>query len=174
MNSFEEKVKETRIAKGMTQQELALVNNVTQATWSKYESGDIPFPEDVAINTIMYLKDAKLREYYSYYKKTSVLNLPPLNNVDDNNLTVISCLIEEAGELIAAAEKLRKVIKNKTSADDLTDAEWEKIWWCEEQIADILPAVNLHFVRMNQVFNFDIGRLELKMKMKLKDRKYIK
>jgi len=99
--------------------------------------------------------------------------MPFLNNVDDNEVVVLDAVIEEAQELIVNAMALKKIIRNKKSRDDFTLSEWECLVKCEEQIADLFPALKLHFVVMAEKFELDLERISLILKAKFKRKKYI-
>lgn len=165
-------LKETRVNAGLTQRQLASKVNVAQCRISAYENGE-SIPNDIAIEISRALKSPRLRQAISYELRNQIISIPILNNVNDDPIVVLDSLVEEAGELIESSMKLKKLIRNKTSFENLTEVELEKIMSFEEQIADIIPAVQLHFVRMAEIFDLDISRIEKRMLMKLKKKKYI-
>jgi transcriptional regulator with XRE-family HTH domain len=171
---FLDALKETRERYDITQTEIARAVGVSKSAWSRYEKREIKMPRDVSENAIKYLGDARLKAIYAYEQKTEYLNAPFLDNVDENPSTVLWALIEEAEELVDSSKKLEKLIRNKSSKEDFSKSEWEDLVEYEMQIADLIPALKLHFVRMNEKFDLDLDLLELKLKNKLRSKKYIK
>ena len=167
-------VKETRRTMNLTQRDLALSIGVSQGMWSRYESGELIIPNDIANKLSKVLKNPRIKAEYVYQEKGALFNVPLLNNVDDNSIVVLDSLIEEAEELIEHSKELKKILKNKRSRDDLLDSDWNRIMICEEQIADIFPALKLHFIKMVEEFDMDLEQLEKIIQVKLKTRKYIK
>lgn len=171
--AFYELLKAARESSPFTQCELAMRVGVSQSNFSKYENGLRPIPDDIAIATIEALKNPRLKVEYSLDKKAELLNIPLLNNVDENVVTVIDALIEESEELLVNARALKKLVRNKKSSEDFTLSEWDVVMKCEEQIADVIPALKLHFITMAEKFNLDPNRLALILKAKFKRKKYL-
>lgn len=165
-------LRQIRTEVGFTQRALANEVGVDQSRISAYERGE-EIPADVAVNISRVLKSPRLKQAISIEKKSQVVCIPMLNNVNEDPVVIIDSLIEEAEELIESAIKLKKIIRNKKGPDDIEEFELEKIMNFEEQIADILPCTQLHFIRMAEIFKLDIGRLESKMLMKLKRKKHL-
>lgn len=170
--SFANKLKETRKSKGFSQKELAFKVGVDQSRISAYEAGD-DIPNDVAMNIIQVLNSPRLSLEYSSQMKSDVINMPTLNNVNEDVVNVLDVVMEEAEEVIDAGKKLKKLIRNKTSREDFTDFEFEEVLKLEEQVADLMPCLRLHFVVMAEVFDMNIERLEKRMIMKFKKKKLI-
>lgn len=171
---FVDLVKETRQAMNLTQGDVALRIGVSQGAWSRYESRELPIPVDVTNRLTIMLKNPRIKAEYAYYHKGALFNVPVLNNVDDNPIVVIDSLMKEARELIEHCEELKKLLRNKRSRKDLSNSDWERVLCCEEQIADMFPALKLHFIKMVEVFDLDLERLEKTIHVKLKTKKYIK
>ena len=171
--AFYELLKEARELSSFTQGSIASLVGVSQSNWSKYENGQRPIPDDVAIMAIDVLKNPRLKVEYSLDKRAGLLNIPLLNNVDENAVTVLDALIEESEELLINARALKRVIRNKKTNEDFSQSEWAIVMKCEEQIADVIPALKLHFITMAENFNLDPNRLALILKAKFKRKKYI-
>lgn len=171
--SFLTDLRRVRLEQVMTQQMLEVKVGVSQANWSKYENGDIDMPEDVAMKTLMILGDARLKAIYQHEKRIGVFNTPLLTEIDENPYTVLNVVVEESLEMIRSAETLKRLIRNKKRASDFTDAQWAEIMVCEEQICDVMIAVETHLIRMSEVYGLDLKRLELRMLAKFRDKKYI-
>ncbi|BEP28788.1 helix-turn-helix transcriptional regulator [Helicovermis profundi] len=170
--SFSDILKEVRKSKGITQLDLAGRVGVNQTRISAYESGEeVPF--DLAINIMHVLNSPRLMMEYAYERNSEVINIPTLNNVNDDAATVIDVLIEESEELIVAAKQLKKIVRNKKGPDDINEFEMEEILRLEEQLADLFPCLRLQFIRMAEQYNLDISRVESKLLMKLKRKKLI-
>ena len=165
-------LKKIRTEAGLTQRQLANEIGIDQSRISAYENGEY-IPADLAVSISRVLKSPRLKHEMSIDKKIQVLSIPILNNVNEDPVVIIDSLIEEANELIESSIALKKMIRNKRSALDLVAMEVEKILELEEQIADIIPCVQLHFVRMAECFALDLDRVEKRMLMKLKKKNYL-
>jgi len=142
---------------------------VSQSAISDYETGrDIP--PDNAYKMARALQSDRLLAMYCWEYKTGFFNVPVLNQVDDHSIVGMGVLIEEAAELISNIERLRKMVLNKNDRRQFTKDEWKQLVEYEMQIVDIMPALQLHLIKMSEVFGLDIRdlehRLELKMRMK--------
>lgn len=167
-------IKLSRERAGMSQEQLAYTVGITQATWSKYENGKVAMPDDIARRAIKVLRDPKLKLQCSFIQGTGLVNTPLLNNIDENIITGLVCLIEEAKEAIESSERLVKKLRNRQGKKDICKDEWEEVLSCEEQIVDLYPALNMHFVRMTEVYGLDIEEMERRASRKLRERKYIR
>ncbi|MBB6218217.1 transcriptional regulator with XRE-family HTH domain [Anaerosolibacter carboniphilus] len=167
-----ELVKETRLMVGIQQIAIAGQVGVTQATWSKYENKELPMPDDVVERAAAVLNSPRIIAEHLYEKGSEFFNVPVLNNVDDNVLVVLDSLIEESAELIKHTQTLKKLLKNKKSRDQFSSQQWEEVMSAEEQIADVLPAIKLHFITMAEQFELDIKSLEKRMNRKLRSKSY--
>lgn len=167
--SFSDELLKQRKYVGMSQSELARRIGVTQSTISDYESGrDVPSENAFRITRV--LESDRLLAEYSFEYKTGFFNVPVLNRVDDHSIVGMGVLIEEAAELISSIERLRKLVVNKRDRREFTKEEWQTLLVHEEQIIDIMPAIQMHLIKMSEVFGLDLQdlerRLELKMSMK--------
>jgi transcriptional regulator with XRE-family HTH domain len=167
--SFSDELLKQRKHVGMSQSELARRIGVTQSTISDYESGrDVP--SENAFRMTRVLESDRLLAEYSFEYKTGFFNVPVLNRVDDHSIVGMGVLIEEAAELISSIERMRKLVVNKRDRREFTKEEWQKLLVHEEQIIDIMPAIQMHLIKMSEVFGLDLQdlerRLELKMSMK--------
>ncbi|KNF08529.1 putative transcription factor [Gottschalkia purinilytica] len=167
-------VKEVREDLGLSQEDIALNIGVSQPMYSKYENCKAPIPDDIALEIAKKLKSPRLMAEYFFQNKSEFFNVPVLNNVDDNAIVVLDSLIEESTELIKYSQELKKILKNKKDRTELTVLDWETVMKCEEQIADIFPALKLHFIKMAEEFELDLSKLEKKIYQKLKYKKYVK
>lgn len=172
--AFVSLVRETRQAMNLTQRDVALNIGVSQGMWSRYENGELPIPIDIANQLTKVFKNPRIKAEYVYQERGALFNVPLLNNVDDNSIVVLDSLIKEAGELIEHCRELKIILRNKRSREDLSDLEWDRIMSCEEQVADIFPALKLHFIKMVEEFDMDLEQLEKIVQAKLKTKKYIK
>ena len=171
--SFIEELKAARHRAGLTQSILAAKVGVSQANWSKYENEEMAIPADVVLNVLSVLDDSRLKMVFAYEHRLGVLNLPILTEVDENPYTVLNVVIEEAEELVSNAESLKKMIRNKKDGHGFSEAEWQRIFVYEEQICDVLLAINTHLIRMNEVYGLDLGRIERRLVMKLESKRYL-
>lgn len=171
--NFLEQLKVVRLEQCMTQSILAAKVGVSQANWSKYETGELDMPEDIVLKTLTILADARLKAVYQYERGTGVFNMPVLTGIDENPYTVLNVVIEEAEEMIRSAESLKKLIRNKMCSQEISDRDWLEIMKCEEQICDVQLALQIHLIRMHEVYGLDLKRLESRMITKLHDKKYI-
>ncbi len=171
---FNEMLKSFRNNGGYSQTQIADYVGVTQSTYSKYESGELPIPDDVVRSSIDFFKSPRLAAQAQSEKGLGVINIPILNNINDNTVAVLDSLIEEATEMIVFASELKKLVRNKKSIVDLTNIEIETIHKCEEQIADLYPALTLHFITMNEQLGVNLKMVENQMINKLRMKKYLR
>ena len=165
--SFAHELKKVRKSQNMTQLVLASRIGIDQSRISAYESGE-EVPGDLVASMAKVLNSPRLSVAYAADKRIDVINIPSLTNVNEDVVNVLDVVMEEAEELILAGKKLKKLIRNKKCRADFTEIEMDSILTYEEQIADMIPCIKLHFVRMAEVFDLDISRVEQKMIMKLK------
>ncbi len=167
--SFSNELFMQRKTVGMSQTELARRIGVTQSTISDYECGK-DVPPDNAFRMTRVLESDRLLAEFCWEYKTGFFNVPVLNKVDDHSIVGMGVLIEEAAELISNIERLRKLVLNKNDRRQFTKDEWKQLLEYEEQIVDIMPAIQMHLIKMSEIFGLDLRemerRLELKMSMK--------
>lgn len=171
--SFLDQLRMVRLEQYMTQNILAAKVGVSQANWSKYETGELDMPEDVVLRTLTILDDARLKAVYQYERGTGVFNMPVLTGIDENPYTVLNVVIEEAEEMIKSAECLKKLIRNKMCHQEIPEKDWLEIMKYEEQICDVQLALQIHLIRMHEVYGLDLKRLEARMMAKLRDKNYL-
>jgi transcriptional regulator with XRE-family HTH domain len=172
MMSFAHILKEIRKTKNMTQRSLALEVGIDQSRISAYEAGE-EIPNDIALNIIKVLNSPRLSLAFSDLRKSEVINIPTPTNINDDVVNVLDVVIEEAEELIVAGAALKRIIRNKKCEGDFTDIEMDEVLKLEEQIADLIPCLRIHFIRMAECFNLDISRLESRMFYKFKSKNLI-
>jgi transcriptional regulator with XRE-family HTH domain len=171
--SFPEALRESRIRRNLTQKAIGNIAGVEQSVFSKYENGIRPFPDDVAIKSMRFLKDPRLKIAYEYEKQSNIINMPLLNNVDENAVVVLDVFMEEATEAIESAKKLKKLVRNKKSRNDFSDGEWAQYMDEVEQIADLSPAMKVLFVAMAEQHGLDPDVISLRLKAKCKSKNYL-
>lgn len=165
--NFAHMLKKVRTESQMTQKGLALEVGVDQSRISAYENGE-EIPNDVALNIISVLNSPRLSLAFSIERRSEVVNIPTPDNVNDDVVNVLDVVMEEAEEVLVAGKLLKKIIRNKKCRADFTDQEMDQVLELEEQIADLIPCIRLHFVRMAEAFDLDIKRLEQRMYLKFK------
>ena len=170
--NFANMLKKIRVDRGFTQKFLAIEVGVDQSRISAYENGE-DIPNDVALNIINVLNSPRLSLAFSDLRKSDVVNIPMPHNINDDVVNVLDVVMEEASEILEAGNSIKKIIRNKKSKSDFTEQEMEDVLELEEQIADLIPCIKMHFVRMAEVFDLDIGRLEKRMIMKFKKKKLL-
>ncbi len=166
---FANKLREVRKEKGFTQKSLAKEVGIDQSRVSAYEAGE-DIPNDIIINIIKVLNSPRLTLEYASKMHSEVVNIPTLNNVNEDVVNVLDVVMEEAEEMIAAGRRLKKIIRNKRTRSDFEESELEEVLELEEQIADLIPCLRLHFITMSENFDFDIAKLEKRMEMKLREK----
>lgn len=169
---FANMLKKIRLERSITQKLLALEVGVDQSRISAYENGE-EIPNDVALNIINVLNSPRLSLAFSDLRKSDVVNIPMPSNINDDVVNVLDVVMEEAAEILEAGNSLKKVIRNKKCREDFTDQEMDDVLELEEQIADLIPCIKMHFVRMAEIFDLDISRLEKRMYAKMKRKKLI-
>lgn len=165
-------LKQERKKKGYSQEALGKVVGIDQSRISEFESGH-EIPTDIAVKISNTLNSPRLKLAYTIDYGCELISIPYLDNVNEEVGTVIDVIIEESEEVVLAGKELKKLIRNKKSLDQLSPVELERVFYLEEQIADLIPCLRLHFVLMAEVFNLDIEKLEKRLFMKLKKKKLI-
>lgn len=168
--SFANVLREQRELAAVTQKQIAHAVGVDQSRISAYENG-AEVPTDIAINIIKYLNSPRLSLALSADRRSEVINVPLPNRVNEDVVNVLDVVMEEAEEVLTAGRELKKMIRNKSSRSDLTDIEYNRMLQLEEQIADLVPCLRMHFVRMAEVFDLDIKRVESRLVLKFKQKK---
>lgn len=158
---FATMVREVREEYNISQEEIARKCGVSQAVWSMYEMKKRPFPGDIAHRTAKILNNPRLLAEYVYENETEYFKVPILNNVDDHLMTILNCIEEELEEAITAVKRNKHLLKNKIKDEQFTEEEWDKIIENEMQIVDIMPAIRLYHVRMEEIFSrYNLKELE--------------
>lgn len=167
-------VKKAREERGYSQGFLSSSVGIAQSTWSKYESCKVPMPNDIAHRAIQILQSHRTKAEYNFNQRIEFFNVPVLNNVDENSVVILDSLIEELEEAIESCKELKRLLRNKRNREHITENEWDKVLICEEQIADLKPAIKLHQIKMIEDFDMDLEKLEKIIQIKLKTKNYIK
>jgi transcriptional regulator with XRE-family HTH domain len=171
--SFSQELLVQRKKNGMSQTALAMAIGVTQSTISDYESGrDVP--QENAYRLSKVLESDRLLAVHCFEYKTGFFNVPVLNGVDDHNVVCMGVLIEEAAELISNLERLRKLVVNKRDRREFNKEEWQRLLQHEEQILDIMPAIQMHLIEMSELYGLDLHDLEFRLEQKMKRKRYYK
>jgi transcriptional regulator with XRE-family HTH domain len=170
--SYGRVLKLERLKKGYTQEALGLLVGIDQSRISAFETGS-EIPTDIASRISTLFNSPRLKLAYSIDYGCELISIPYLDCVNEDVATVIDVIIEESEEVVVAGKELKKLIRNKKSADELSAIEIERIFYLEEQIADLIPCLRLHFVLMAEVFDLDISKLERRLLMKFKNKKFI-
>lgn len=171
--SFSNELMIQRKKVGMSQNALAMAIGVTQSTISDYESGrDVP--QNNAYRMTRILKSDRLLAVHCFEYKTGFFNVPVLNRVDDHNVVGMGILIEEAAELISNLERLRKLVVNKRDRREFSKDEWQRVQQHEEQILDIMPAIQMHLIEMSEVYGLDLQEFEYRLEQKMSRKGYYK
>jgi len=157
----------------LSQIELGRKIGVTQSAISGYESGNQDIPDDVIISMVSAMNSMRLRMAYSFARQGQLVNIPLLNNVDTNMVTILTSICEEGHEMNCSADDLVKLTRNKKSRSDFTEFEWSEFERHCEQIGDIYAAVNLFFTEAVEKFDLDIDKITKALVLKYIDRHYI-
>lgn len=172
---FATMVREVREEYNISQGEIARMCGVSQAVWSMYEMKKRPFPGDIAHRAAKILKNPRLLAEYVYENETEYFKVPVLNNVDDHLMTILNCIEEELEEAIAAVKRNKQLLKNKSKDEQFTESEWDKIIENEMQIVDVMPAIRLYHVRMEEMFSkYNLKDLEKRHIDKMKSKGFYK
>lgn len=169
---FYERMKQLRISKGLSQSEIACLIGISQSNYSKYERGEVIIPHDISENVMTVLKEPRLKYEYQVNNKLGILNLPLLDNIDENYITVIDCLIEELHEAADSAEVIKKLLRNKKSKDEIGELDFELMCSHQLQIADVYMALNINFIKVAEQFGLDLVLMEKELVMKYRQKKY--
>lgn len=172
---FATMVREVREEYSISQGEIARMCGVSQAVWSMYEMKKRPFPGDIAHRAAKILNNPRLLAEYVYENETEYFKVPVLNNVDDHLMTILNCIEEELEEAIDAVKRNKQLLKNKSKDEQFTESEWNKIIENEMQIVDVMPAIRLYHVRMEEMFGrYNLKELEKRHINKMKSKGFYK
>lgn len=158
---------------GWSQTELGRKIGVTQSAVSCYENGNQDIPDDVIIAMASAMNSLRIKLAYSFTVQGQLINIPLLNNVDTNIITILTSICEEGNEMTGSAELLIHLMRNKKCREDFTDSEWRDFEHHCEQIGDIYAAVNLFFTEAAERFDLDMNKITKNLLMKYIDRHYI-
>ena len=170
--NFQTKLKESRIRKGFSQSRVADQLGVSQSNYSKYERGDTELPSDLLEHIVIVMEEPVLRREYAVERKLTLFNLPLLDNIDDSFSTVIDALIEELGEAREHACIVKKLARNKRCREDFSDKEWQQFFISQLQVADLMMALDLNFIKANERFRLDLNLVEKELMMKYRKKHY--
>lgn len=170
---FATMVRVAREERNVSQEEIAKRCGVSQSVWSMYEKKKRPFPGDIAHKTARILKSPRLLAEYVFENETEYFKVPVLNKVDDHLMTILNCMEEELHEAIDAVKRNKQLLKNKNRDEQLTIADWDKVIENEMQIIDVMPAIRLYHIKMEELFNkYKISELEQSHIQKMQSRGY--
>lgn len=168
---FATTLKEIMQRQGIGQETLGKEVGASQTAISMYLNKKRPIPEDFALAVVRVLNDTRLLAEFSEEFGQAFFKVPVLDRIDDHHSTVMEALIEEQSESIRALQKMKKLIRNKQSKQDLTDQEFQDLKELEMQIVDVYVALQQHLISMSK-FGIDVKELERELARKMINKGY--
>lgn len=170
--NFHIQLKNSRNKLNLSQEFVARQLGVSQSNYSKYERGTQEVPPDLVGKLINIVKEPRLKREYIVSRNLGLLNVPMLDNIDENYTTILDCLIEEMQEAIASAEILKKLTRNKRSCEYFSKSEQEEFFKHQLQILDAYMALDVNSLVVVELFDFDIALAEKELHRKYKAKRY--
>jgi transcriptional regulator with XRE-family HTH domain len=161
-------LKETRKQRGLSQTELGRILGYSKSAVSGMERREIDIPDVVIKKAVKKLQSWRLPIERCQECDSNIFTAPYMDGANDNPIAVLAKLREEMVEGIEAIDKLLTMgITNKTSRDDLTEQEFERMMDELEQIYDVSPGVQFTMIRFAETFEVLLDRIRLRNEKKL-------
>lgn len=169
-NMVSKAIKNIQKSNGVSCKELASIGGVSPCAISRYGLGDRQIPEDVVVNLANGGYD-ELKLAYLAEKKLDIVNVPNMNNIDDNIQTMILRLAgEEIPEAVQALNNISKLTMNKKF---LLAQEMDQLYKEVEQVVDLIPGIKTFLIRLKQMYSIDLQRIDQAECEKFKQRNYV-
>jgi hypothetical protein len=144
---------------------------VSESAASRYGIGDRNIPEDVIVNIARNGGLDELKIAYRAEKRLGLINVPLMNNIDDNiQCMILRIMTEEIPEAVEALKRISSLTMNKK---ELNMNEIEVLYKQMEQVADLIPGIETFFIRLKQIFNISLEKIDLIECEKFKQKQYV-
>lgn len=171
MSRTAQTLKKLQESTGVTCRKLASFAGVSPSAISRYGVGSRNIPEDVIVNLAKQPGMEELKIAYLAEKKLDIINTPILNGIDDNIQTMIFRFVDkEIPEAIEALHNISKLTMNKKM---LSEEDLEQLYKDIEQVIDLIPGFKTFLVRLNQIYNINLERIDTAECKKLRQRGYV-
>ena len=144
---------------------------VSESAASRYGIGDRNIPEDVIVNIAKNGRLDELKIAYKAEKKLGIINVPLMNNIDNNLQCMIVRIAKE--EMEEARQAMWNISELTMNRKELSKDETEDLYKYMEQVADLIPGIENFLVRLEQVFGVNLEKLDAKLCEKFKQRHYV-
>lgn len=155
----------------LTCKQIAEMAGVSESAVVRYGLGERNIPEDVVVNLARNGGLEELKSAYRVERKLGIINVPIMNNIDDNlQCMTLRIVREEIPEAVEAFWSISDLIMNKKS---LSNSETEELYKHMEQIADLIPAIETYLVKLKRNFNISLERLDMTECQKFREKCYV-
>lgn len=156
---------------GNTYSQMAKLAGVSPSTMCRYALGSREVSEDIVVNLANNGGFDELKLAYLSEKKLDIINVPVMNNIDDNIQTMIFRIVEK--EVVEAVEAFKKISRLTMNKKTLTKDEMNLLYEHVEQIVDLIPGIKTFLIRLKQVYGLDLQRVDNMECEKFKQRGYV-
>jgi len=125
---------------------------------------------DFADTITKIINDPKLRAEYCEAYRAAMMPIPVLDKVDLHPMTVLDFCKEESREMGVAVDGARRILRNKSPEDALSDEEMGGLAQCTEQILDVSIAIQQFLIACAPWI--DIEEMRRRMFEKMVDKGY--
>lgn len=147
-------MRDERLKKGWSQDNLARECRVDRTSISNYERGQTEIPSDVLCRAIRAMGSEALRAQACFECPINLLTMPYLDKVDMHPMTVAIVVSEELDEAVVALRGLR--LANKRKAEDLTTDDRQAMEHAAEQLVDLFSALHSILGCWQDWYGFDV------------------
>ncbi|HHV61114.1 MAG TPA: helix-turn-helix transcriptional regulator [Firmicutes bacterium] len=131
--------REARKKAGLSLEEAAFRLHVAPRTLSKYESGEIIPPPEVALGMSREYKIPWLTQHYcrEYCAIGQAYSYEVLDRVNTDPASVMLKLVGEMAEAQAVLQRMLELAVNKNRREDFSDREWAEFTKCLHEFLDV-------------------------------------
>ncbi|MCR3760298.1 helix-turn-helix domain-containing protein [Clostridium felsineum] len=156
---------------GNTYSEMAKLAGVSPSTMCRYALGNREVSDDIIVNLANNGGFDELKLAYLSEKKLDIINVPIMNNIDDNIQTMIFRIISK--EIVEAVEAFKNISRLTMNKRTLNNQEMDLLYDYVEQVVDLIPGIKTFLIRLKRVYGLDLQKVDNKECKKFKQRGYV-